>query len=274
MQHTRFKINELQVECLIPEKWDELSTKQLLYVARNYEAWRKLAADNQSLLKARALLLIELCGLKTRSEVKKLCTILSFIDEDTDINVLDLTNFVMEKHVKLTKNIFPKIKVGLFTWYHGPADRLSNLTIREFAFAFSAYMAFNRDRTDNSLDSLVAILYRPFNENWSKDGNKAVPFNNQLVEEYKKRMRRVKYEQKYAVYLYFTGCMEYFGSHKKFGTIFRRAEKNENAGTGNFIETARQLAGPKLGTIDQTLDTNLYLFLQELADVIQKNKPK
>lgn len=276
MINVRFKIEENikhTVECSFADNWNELTAEQLLYIAYYYEAWIVLAKDNASLMKARALLLLKLSALKGR-KLKKLCDVLSYTNEGASHNVLDFTNFVFEGNIALTENKLPLVRVGMFSKWQGPADGLGDLTIEEFAFAFSAYVSFCQRKLDRDLDLLFAILYRPKNKNYLKDGEKREHFKYQLVDVRMHAASKVKYEVKYAVYLFFAGVMNYFGNHKQYRKIFRRANENEKGGTGNFIETARILAGPRLGNIKEALNTNLLLFLKELADAIENSKPK
>jgi hypothetical protein len=277
MINVRFKIEEhldFAVTCKFPEKWNELTEQQLLYIAKNYEAWSAMAKNEQSFLKAKAMLLLNISNLKRRRELKKLCHALSFTDDNATHNVLDFTDFVFVNAIALTENKLPVVRVGMFTKWYGPSAILSDLTIEEFAFAFSAYVSFAQRKLDKDLDVLFAILYREKNKDFEIDGIKRHPFKYQLVDGRVKTASKVPYEIKYAVYLFFAGVMNYFGNHKQYKTIFRRANENEKGGTGNFIETARILAGPRLGNINETLNTNLILFLKELADTIENNKPK
>lgn len=270
----KIKNIELQkeIKLTVPQKWNELSPKQLLYIAKHWESWQTLAKINESLIKARALLFLELSGLESKKQKRELCNLLSFVDEDTDINILDFTNFVFEK-LDLTKQILPKVKVGMFEFYYGPNDRINDISIDEFSYAFGIYNIYNKFKNDTYLNSLMAILYRPRNNKseFYKTGDFKVPFNNKLVNEYEKKIKKLPEEYKQAVYLFFCGCLESLAI--QFPNTFERGEAGVNKG-GNFINSVVAMSGKKFGFYDEAKKQNAILFLTEMEEEIVEYKKR
>lgn len=268
-------------ELSFPRNWNELTPKQLLYIAQYWEAWQELVKMGESTRKARALLLLELCGLNTWWEKKILSYILSFYGEDAEVNLLGFVDFVFEK-ITLTKNKFPILvmrAVNQKPWnkhrkveYLGPGDHLSGTCIEEFSFAFACYSHYMATRDESHLDNLIGVLYRPKLEDPEQHGYQRKPFNKDMVKFYAESAKALSSEIKHAVLLYFIGCMEYFMDSNRFGLIFRRAGKNERA--GSFLDTVLEMAGGPFGTFNETKATDTYLFLKELKNTIKKAEKK
>lgn len=265
----RIKQAPLSCDLVFPAKWDELSRAQFLYIAKYWESWKDISTANESLRKAKALLVLELCGLKSRKELKKLCYILSFVDETTNANILDCCNFVFDK-LDLTVNHLPKIKVGMFSWFFGPGDRLNDVTIEEFSFAFSAYVHYLKTGNETHLNNLVAVLYRPVNDDYQKTGDIRIPFNQKLIVLHAKKTKRMHEDYKQGVLLFFMGVVN--ALEKKYPFVFRRSQANEASGKGSFIDTTIAMSGGKFGHFDTTKATNMHIFLKELNSIIKKEK--
>jgi hypothetical protein len=257
-----------------PEKWDELNQRQLLYIAKYWEAWQEISQmHGERLVKARALLVLELCGITGRRERRRLCNALSHVTEDSGFNILDYTNFVFEK-LTLTRNLLPKIKVGLFKWYFGPGDRLNDIDIEEFSMAFSAYSQYISTRNEIHLNNLVAILYRPASQEYHITGDIRVPYNFKKITEYVKKIRKIPEEYKQAVLLFFMGCLDYFSQNKRYGKVFRRAKNESESSGGSFFDTVVDMSGGKFGPYETTRRTNVHIFLKDLNNHIERQKRK
>lgn len=263
---------QLSCEVIFPENWDELTEKQFLFIAKNWNGWKQMIIRNEDLLQVRSLLVIELCGVTGRKNRKKLCDMLAFVDENTNTNILSCVDFVFNK-LNLTKNHLPKLKIGWFNWFYGPGDRLNDLSIEEFSFAYSAYINYNRTLDVDQLNNLVAILYRPAASLKDKrNGETKQPFNYKLIEAYSQRMDWLSDAYKQGVLLFFMGCLEYF--KKKYPEVFRRAEKNEVGGTGTFFDTVVDMSGGEFGPFKDTKSENMHVIMRALNKKIKNSKNK
>lgn len=280
MQDVIIKLNKEsgseEITISVPQSWNELKPYQLLYIAKYWQSWMDMITQSLSLTKARAALFLELSGLESRKDKKKLCFYLSCVGEDVDVNILDLTNFIFEK-LDLTANLLPKIKVGFLTHFYGPKDNLSDLTLEEFSFAFNSYLQYSNFKHEADLNDLFAILYRPKNSesSYKTSGDFKVPFNVKLVDSYLPRAANVPFEYKEAVYIYFRGCIESLAAI--FKPVFERSESDKKNSNKTFLDTMLNISGGKLGNFDETKNQNLHLALKYLTDLIiesQNNNKK
>lgn len=256
-----------------PSTWNELNQAQLLYIARRWEHWRQLSQQKESLLAEQAALVLELSNVSPRSEKKRLCNALSFIDIESGDDIINVCGFVFES-VRLTKNILPKVRVGLFTYYYGPEDLLKDLTVEEFSFAFALYQAYMRAPGEDLLVLLMAMLYRPANPHYRKDGEPRVEFNNRQTAPYEKRIAKLPAEYKQATLLFFQGCLESLS--RRYPKVFMAAGENDKANAGTFMDTVIAMSGAEFGPFESTKKTNLYVLLTSLqkriADAEQRER--
>lgn len=275
-----------------PEKWDELTPKQLLYIAQHWLHWQELARYDRSMIAERAALVLELCGLQTRRQKRKLCLWLGCVDERTDVNILERTHFLF-KNTGLTRNLLPTILSGPFDpfdrlrdrpfdklrgriggpWfsrrYYGPADLMKDCTINEFSFAFGCYSLYNQSKQEKYLDSLVAVLYRPKNKNYLLDGQLREPFNNKKMRFRENRIKKLNPKYRVAVMLFFDGVLEHLKA--RYPLIFRRAEAGARAG-GSFHSTLMEMSGGVFVELDKILEQDMYMVLDRLQKVVETNE--
>lgn len=252
-----------------PNKWNELTPNQLLFVAKHWQGWQTVLKLGEPLLKIRALIVVTLCGLKNKQQRAKLCETLAFVDEDSGGNILSCSDFIFTQ-LDLTKNILPVVKPGWLKKYVGPTDRLGDISIDEFSFAFGVYGQYQKTNNETLLTTLFAVLYRPAAYDYKKTGDNRLPFNNKLIELYEKDLKKMDDSYRQAVYLFFTGCLEYLA--KRFPNVFKRAEGSSKG--GSFFDTVVSMSGGKFGPFESTKKTNLYIILNELDIVIYNNANK
>ena len=117
-------------------------------------------------------------------------------------------------NISFTRNLIPRI--GRF---YGPADGLTNISFFEYIDAHHSYIEFIDTLNPVALDRLVAILYRP--RKWfaglrsrlnSWDGQLRIHYNDNQVDKRQKKVKLLPYHHKYAVFLWFRGCEEFFRS--------------------------------------------------------------
>ncbi len=156
----------------IPERWDELTEKQLLKVMdvlflKNYEEAEKL------LLK----LLQVITGVGTYNFSK-------WQVEEAE-EYLYLLVFLLQPDFAFTKNVIPFFKYDGVKHY-GPADALDNLRMKEFVnteHLFTAWMEGEK-KDEQLLNELVAILYREapagYDFDFNRNGDKRMSFNENI----------------------------------------------------------------------------------------------
>lgn len=256
-----------EITAVLPGKWNELTPKQLLYIASMWQTWRDTMQRGNTMLHYKVALFIELLN-NPESEKKKIIEWLGLIKK-TDVNIFCTLDFLFND-ITLTKNILPTISLGAFSKYYGPADGLANVSIGEFSFAITFYNRYSKTKNVADLDKLVAILYRPKNKNFEDTGDMRKPFKKHFIEAYEIEIRQLQLKYKQAVYLYFIGCMESFS--RRYPFVFSKAEGSSSGQGTPFINIIIELAGGKFGTFDQTFEQNADIVLTELNNLLKPNK--
>jgi hypothetical protein len=181
----------------VPEKWNELSSRQLLQVMHLF--YRR----NYPIEKAALKLIKILTGMswwaffraplattekqfypiwKLRGSIAKWL----FRNRHECIGLeeyLYLVNFLVEQN-DLTRQLLPSYK-----GFYGPSDECGNMRGVEFVFSEHYYMDWAANEKDEKLlNNLVAVLYRPRKEKYdhrmNKDGDCRIAFNENLCEWY------------------------------------------------------------------------------------------
>ncbi len=275
MTHLEIKINNTRtIAVSVASSWDELTRDQVLYIAARWLTWKFLLMNEESMLKARAVLLINLIHGKTKKELKEICDILSNYDFETNgLDLLSITDFIFNKN-GLTVNKLPSIKIGWFKTLYGPADRLDNLTIHEFSFAINYFNNYSTTKDEKFLDYLICILYRSEKSGGSERGDIREPFNMNTADRFIKQISRLDTSYKQSVYLFFQGCLETWLN--AFPLVFKRGDEEQKAPgpPKTFIDVILNISGGKFGTFNETKNESAYLVLKELNREMAQPKPK
>lgn len=224
-------------KCLhLPDNLDELSPHQYLGIANLlYDGGNEIAC------KVKALRIL--------SDISKIRLLL--IPSEKISRCLEYVDWIFEA-MNITKQLLPSYK-----GYYGPADELDNLKMKEFHFSEHFYHRHLIDKDETALDKLIATLYRKpksffkYDRKKNIDGDLREPFNLNLVEKHAALISRWPESVKYAIFLFYDGCRQQFIDD--FPMIFKEPVKSGyqsqyNAGLYGMM---LNLAGEKLGRIDQ-----------------------
>lgn len=169
----------------IPEKWDELTPKQVQWV---YGVLLSEPSDHAVYL--RLLKVISGCSWWAIFREKKARLMEYFY----------LCDFIFATQT-LTRNPLPKYKR-----HHGPADNFDNLRMNEFAYSQTFYEDYRDNENREALDKLVATLWRPTGGD-PDDGDTRIMFKEAQM------LRRVSMVKKWplplkeAIYYWYCGCL-------------------------------------------------------------------
>lgn len=187
------------------------------------------------------------------------------------------------------KQFLPVIKVK-GRKYYGPADALTDCTFYEYRTGCYWYKQFIETNEESDLDHLVAFLYRPRKSFFlirkmfaSFDGilrqKISAKTNPAFLEKRAKRMSKLSYAQKYTIFAYFAGCVQYLrsgspvidGNEISFNVLYEGAtESDDGIGLSGLLFT---LAETKVfGEIDLTDGQNLYTIMSRLYQVVKQQK--
>lgn len=245
-----------------PSTWNELNLKQLLYVANFWQAWQDLAKSGQSLIKAKASLVLKLIDGTTRFNLWKRFTLLDQLSNEDKYDICQLTNFIFEKNT-LTVCPLPVLKLR-FKQFFSPNDKLGNITAFEFHFADLFYMDYHLTGKEESLNCLIACLYR------EAVGGKRIAFNHEDIDKRAKIIKRLSYAEKQLILLWYIGCRYHIVMENKI--LFSESNSKQAESTG-WLPLILAMSGGKFGTFNATGNTDFALIMMELKN-IDERKPK
>ncbi len=166
MKQIRIETAKGNVEFSLPEEWDELTAKQLLFLVGLFN--KQITPEE-----VKVKMVLHCAGGRVRGKNGDGSFRLSFEKKRVDLSpeelvsislVFDFLFMVVDGDVRvdprITRNHFREIRVG-FTRLHGPDDGLTNLKYRDFAdlqiaHAFSSGVPADMDR-------FISLLYRKKN---------------------------------------------------------------------------------------------------------------
>jgi hypothetical protein len=194
----------------MPETWDQLTCKQLLFVCRMF-----LQQLTEHEFKLRVF--IKLTGISTLPQKVIAEHVYYFFRKANtrfSLTVDELHWFIQSaafllNEVQLTVNHLPVIKFfGMRL--HGPANKGYNITMLEYIHAEAAVYAWHKTKKPEHLLKLCAILYRPAKPAVKQraidfDGDKRQPFNDFTYQRCIKWFRLLPRAKVFAVYLFYMG---------------------------------------------------------------------
>jgi len=185
-----------------------------------------------------------------------------------------------------TRNFVPRIGK-----YLGPEDALKNCTFAEFRTAHNYFSSYVKDGDEDDLNRLAAVLYRPKRSflllhkllPWF-DGRIRTRFtarsNPLFFENRVKKLAKFPIALRYSVFLYFSGCEEYFrtgkpvvdGKEIDFAVLYEKSEAGEESAIG-MIGLLYSLAETKVfGSIESTDNQNVWDIMIRLYQVVMQAK--
>ena len=248
-------------EITLPDEWNRLSRRQLLYLA-----W--LFKQSIDVHHFKVLALNKLSGLKVLNRY--------YIDDDNRYRflvkhkrrkfyvsaalyheLLKAVGFVMQEP-KLTKQLIKSFWFG--RRFHGPDDSCYNITYNELIHAELAWTNFKNSGDVKELNKLVAVLYRPRRKGirtsdpeW--DGDLREPFSAYTYTRRARWFRFLPFKLKYAVHIWFSGCIGHMADEHPL--CFNSTRISSQPGKQNPAKALIDLV-PVLTKADPTKNKALY----------------
>ena len=145
-----------------------------------------------------------------------------------------------------------------------PNERITNLTVDEFAHAEDLYLGWHKTKDIEYLQYLTAVLYREKDEK-----GKRLLFDKTELEDRAKALSKTDKNILLATALTYQGCREYL--YTQFPKVFPVNNKSKatpkSSGFGKLI---LHLSGEKFGSHNETKTTNVYTFLSEFEEQLKK----
>ena len=271
-------IPSAKIHIKFPSELNELKPDQFTYLVEQF----LLLLNNQiSLHDFKVLIASKFLKLKKnarfyalKEEAKEeIYDNISAIAEEMD-SFLTYENECVSLKTNCTVNLLPRIGKLL-----GPDDVLSDCTAFEYKEAHSAFTQFVNTQNGEYLDRLIAILYRPrkkflFFKMMKNDFNgqyrqEFTPKTNPLLLEKRiKKVAKLPYHIKFAVFLIYLGFEEFIrtGEIEVDGNQISLADLYSNDSSESTDEKSIGLIGlfyelaesRVFGNIDEVMNTNIY----------------
>ncbi len=245
----------------IPKEWNDLNPRQLKALALLFSSGKKgLLFDYKVLF---ILMNIRPWQFWKYRKLYKVIRNVKFSDLKEHYkwvyNEVGLTTFpIINYHLSIVK-------------YQRPMDRLTNITIDEFAHCDDLFLGWHKTKDKEYLQYLCAVLYRETD----KQG-KRVEFDKHDLGRRAKDFKKVSLKKLLVVAMAYQGCKTYITN--QFPVVFPASSKIKKSKGGNLPQSSGfgklilQMSGQKFGTYEETKRTNVYTFLSELTEVLKLNK--
>ena len=187
------------------------------------------------------------------------------ITGDFNAQVLDST---------LSVNLLPTFK-HRFTRFYGPADKLFNITFKEFIVAETLFRNYSQSQDDSFLSKLIATLYRPKTKNadtlsFEFNGDVREPFNDHIIEARGKRMDSLNPSYRFAIALYYQGCRKFL--HTQFSNVFSGSSSSGSSNHRGYLDLVNSLTNNDVTKTEEVRNSMLFDVLVHLENVLKEQK--
>ena len=245
----------------IPASWNECNTWQLRKLAHLlYSGVKGIRFDYQVLL-----ILMQLKWYHFR----KLWKLKMLLQSTTFPHLKETYNWLYQE-TNLTQ-FAPKQINSNGVVFHAPANRLSNISVDEFAHADDLFVLWHNSKNIESLHYLAAVLYAEHDHT-----GKRIDFDKNLLDRKAKYFQKVKPSELMAISLAYVGCRNHIAP--MFPHVFPKRKsaeapaKKSKLQSSQFGKVALHIAGGKFGSYNETKATNLYTFLHEYNELLKQAK--
>lgn len=235
----------------LPENFNELSKKQLLWLARLMNEKDKEYHELEVLQMLLDLKLYQFFRMSNDAKERMLPFISWVFGENT-----------------LTAQLLPEYE-GL----HAPKGEFDNLTLGEFHYTETYYHQFTKGNID-ALDLLIAVLYRRpkkfYDTKLDSDGDIRVKFNKNEIEYYAKLVKRWPPSVKTAIVIWYDGCKQQLV--KLYKEVFEESGTDHNTEDTGMYSIIRNMSGDKFGNIDQVEKVLVHHAFYEITLIMEDNR--
>lgn len=251
----------------LAEDWNELSESQLISIA---PFLLKKEVDTSE----KAFIAYTLCGFgkaPLSAKAQRETNGYEYFSNELTDKVFPLIQFLFDEN-NLTKQLIPELNVGAkyqffgTTMLYGAAENFTTLTIAEFSDTESCLKLYEETQEDVWFNRFIGILYRPKKKNSHAhhhdfDGDVRQEYNFHLNDFIAAMVQKTNPQVKAAILLWYYGCRNQLVQDYKF--LFSKTN-TEAAEDGSWTDVIHELAGPKFGTVENTMRANLKVILKEL----------
>lgn len=233
----------------MPDSWDELSMEDWRFFA-------ELTTKNLSMAEMNMVAVFRLCRIP--NEIAHLFSV------DQVINSIGECQFITKPPIT-TVNPFKSLKVGKVTLI-GPDDSLDGMTTEQFNYCETAFKAWQDSQSEQALDLFMASFFR------------LGDFDNKKLNQIADLLKEVDPITKVTIVLVFTALRA--NTVSMYPYVFKKPgdenaddfeENYEQQKLSSFRSLIHDLAGDKMGTVDDIDKRELNTVLLDLETMIIKD---
>jgi hypothetical protein len=220
----------------IPEKWDEVSPRQLIAIAKNYLG--EASDDN---------MLSVMCGVR-KAIIRKL-------DLYQKLNLAEQLKFLTDYKP------YSHFIISNAGALYAPKPRLQGMTFGQFMFVESFYSSWITSQTDQDLDKFIAALYLP----------RETPFKSENLAALTLIAERVPALTKCAISINYRLIKEFL-SHS-YPLIFQKPAPGSKAKLDDgWMKVFESVVGDDIVNQDKYADINIHVMLRYITRKIKEKK--
>jgi hypothetical protein len=192
-------------------------------------------------------------------------TVYGQLPEHYCIQLAPKLRFLFEEN-RLDTWLIPTVQLRWFKKYHGPADKLTNITAYEFfAYCEMLYWQYKTRPNEETLNALIAVLYRE-KRSTIISNDVRVPLTDHGVASRAGTMAKLPLIVKQIIFFNYEGCRNFItATHPK--AFSGKGGQSKKRG-----DVTRAEAGGPLGDLTETRNANIYDFLGHLEDLIEREE--
>jgi hypothetical protein len=262
------KSNELDVEILFPETWNELHENEVLDIAK------QILNSNENTMQTKAALLLSFIDARAKQQKIKLPKQWkNLLDlENLVIDGLPLLDFVFGEN-NLTKPPQHCLQLqGTRTYeVYAPDKGFESITNGEFETAEVYFNQFVNNPSTNNLAHLAAILWKPkYTKFYTKNNDGTLEQYN--YENWVKLFSKLETYRLYSIFIWYVGCRNQLP--KIFPVVHEPSDESTETSnpTMAFTNCIHAGAGVKNGTRDNIRLMKLFEFMYDMEQEAIKAK--
>ncbi len=222
------------VSSSIPTKWDEVTPKQLIVIAKNY-----LGESSDDLM------LSTLCNLNRR--------IILRMDNYQKFQIAEQLNFLTD--YKPFSHFIIK-KIGIL---QAPKPRLQTMSFGQFMFVDSYYTEWLQSQKIEDLNKFISALYIPHGKTFKQE-NLIV---SELIAE------RYPMDVKCAISINYRLVKEFL--NHAYPLVFQKAKANHKTENSGWVKVFESVVGDDIVNQDKYADLSVHVVLRWISKKVKEN---
>lgn len=280
----KISIRNITVE--LPSEWNELTRRNLLFLAAKFpyarthgfelsfffhalDLWRN---HKLSWAIARNFILSKKMNIAWKDDAVMAFGETDFFEQQLIIALDELKNFAWLHEFGPMESCLIKSFSHRLTKYYGPSDLLANVTGEEFSNADDFLLLFLETKEEKYMDYLIACLWREKSRT-PKTEDIRIAFSEFEVIKRAQKFARLNPVTKKACVLNYIGLRLYFISRESSKIVFSKSGGGSSSGADKWSTIMLRLAeNQTFGTFSEVKKTYIHDIVDHLADLKKRSK--